>query len=184
MALIDTIGGSTSDSYVSLTEANTFFNSHYLTAKQEAWSGLSSAQKEMALKRATQILDTLRVLDTEYGSGAMPNALVSYAGHDITIHRQMVGQRLQFPRNIDIDVDDEAFIPQNVKDAQCEQAIYLLSVDEATIATQLTGVKEESAAAGQARVRQEFRGQGSMIAPLALELMREYLRPTRRMQRA
>lgn len=186
MALIATVGGSTSNSYVTLAEAETFFASHFLIAKTSTWATLSDGQKEAALKRATQQLDSLRILDTEYGSGALPTALVAYEGYELTIHRQMVNQRLQFPRNIDIDENDDAFVPQNVKDAQCEQAVYLLTFDEGALATQMSGIKVETVAAGSVRIRNEYTGSslGSSLSPMAVELMREYLRPTRRMQRA
>jgi hypothetical protein len=184
MALDATVGGANSDSYVTLAEANTFFANHYSEAKSSAWSELSTPQKESALKRATQILDSLRVLDNEYGTGALPLALVIDNSYDVTIHRQLVNQRLQFPRNIDINADDDAFIPQNVKDAECEQAIHLLTFDEATLGTQLLGIRTETVAAGPVRIRQEFGTLGSHISPMAIELMREFLRPTRRVQRA
>jgi hypothetical protein len=186
MALDATVGGSSSDSYVTVNEADTFFSSHYQTAKTSTWSVLSSAQKEAVLRRATQILDSLRILDTEYGAGALPTSLVAYEGYELTIHRQLVNQRLQFPRNIDIGVNDIAFVPQNVKDAQCEQAVFLINFDDSSIATQMAGIKVETVAAGSVRVRNEYTGTslGSSLAPMALELMREFLRPTRRMQRS
>jgi hypothetical protein len=184
MALDATIGGSTANSYVTVNEADTFFSSHYSLTKASTWAALSTAQKESALKRATQILDTLRVLDNEFSTGSLPLALVIDNAYELTIHRQLVGQRLQFPRNIDIDTGDVPFIPQNVKDAECEQAVHLLNFDEATLATQMLGITTESVGAGTVRIRQEFGRIGTAHAPLALELMREYLRPTRRVQRA
>jgi hypothetical protein len=184
MALNATIGAETANSYVTVGDADTFFANHYSIAKATAWSALSSTQKENVLMRATQMLDTLRVLDRELGFGAMPVALVAINNYDITIHKQMEFQWLQFPRNIDIDSGDHAFIPQPVKDAQCEQAIHLLTVDEAAIATQLTGIGTESISAGPVHSRVDYRSNGTFIAPLALDLMRPYLRPTTRVERA
>jgi hypothetical protein len=101
--------------------------------------------------------------------------------------RQMVNQRLQFPRNIDLDPAGDAIVPQNVKDAQCEQAVYLLSFDESIMAAQMQGIQEETITAGPVRIRQKFAGgatSGIALSPMALDLMREFLRPTRKMQRS
>lgn len=185
MALDSTVGGANANSYVSLSEANTFFTNHYSAVKTSTWAALSDAQKEAVLKRATQVLDTLRVLDSEFAWGpalASPFRLVS--DYDITIHRQMENQRLQFPRNIDLDANDAAYVPQDVKDAQCEQAIHLLTFDESALLTALSGVTEETLTAGPIRSRQVIGRTGTFLSPLALELMRPYCRPTNRVQRA
>jgi uncharacterized membrane protein YgcG len=192
-ALDASIGGPNSDSYVTLAYADAFFAAHYSLVKAAVWAALTIPQKESALRRGTQILDGLRVLDSEYGYGAMPYALVLEHNWDVTIHRQLINQRLQFPRNIDTDEFGTPIIPVNVQDADCEQAIHLLTFDEATIASQMLGIKSESVGVGTVKISQVFGGSGgssgggggfSAIAPLALELMREFLRSTRRVQRA
>ena len=184
MAIDKTVGGSSANSYVDLTDADTYFANHYLSSKTSAWAALTNAQKESVLKRACQQLDALRVLDVEFGSGALPPQLVERHNYDLLIHRLEVDQALNFPRNIDLDADLNAFIPQVVKDAQCEQAVFLLAFDETAIMTRLSGISEETVSAGPVRIRQAFKSDGSMIAPMALELMRQFIRPTKRMQRA
>lgn len=185
MALDITVGGTTSNSYVAQATADDFFNNHYSIAKSSLWSTLNSAQKESVLKRACQVLDSLRVLDTELGSGALPIALVQRDTYDLTIHRLDVGQVLNFPRNIDLlDGTYTGYIPQEVQDAQCEQAIYLLAFDDSSMSTRMSGVTQETIGAGNVRTHTVFKEGGTFIAPLVLELMRPYLRPTKKVRRA
>jgi len=54
MALIATIGGSTSNSYVTLTEANDYFADRLNTAE---WDAVGSETKEKALITATRRID-------------------------------------------------------------------------------------------------------------------------------
>lgn len=178
MPIDATVGGEDSNSYVTLTASDTYFENHWLLAKQETWLDLTDGQKESALKVAVQIIDSLRLLDKEYTTGSLPAALLVNDGYGVVIHRQLVNQRLVFPRNIDIDSAGDPFIPQEVKDAQCEQAIFMLSVDEGQLATQLSGVVEEAASTGGVRIYQQFGGKGTMLAPMAYELLKKFIRST------
>src|ERR1041385_7228772 len=54
MALIATIGGSTSNSYVTLTEANDYFDDRLNAAE---WNAATSDSKEKALITATRRID-------------------------------------------------------------------------------------------------------------------------------
>jgi hypothetical protein len=98
--------------------------------------------------------------------------------YDLTIHKLQFAQKLQFPRNIDVDGSNAGFIPQGVKDAQCEQAVYLIAFDDSPIATQLTGVHEEFLGAGAVRVSTKYRGTGTFIAPMTMQLLSPYFRKT------
>lgn len=186
MALVTTVGGSTSDSYVSVSEANNYFNNHYITAKKTSWATLTQPQKESALKRACQQIETLRVLDDDFTTGSLPVALVIDAGYDLTIHRAVTNQRLQFPRNLDLDTAGDPFIPQEVKDSQCEQAVYLLSFDDTALITTTQGILEEAVTAGAVKSYTRYRDGASVsyLAPMVIELMRQFLRPTGRLKRA
>lgn len=183
MPLDTTVGGSTSDSYASVAYADTFFANHYSIAKRDAWAALVLAQKEHVLRRATQIMDTLRVLDDEFGFGPLPAALIELNAYDYSVRRLMVNQRLNFPRNVDIDDANDGFIVIDILDAQCEQAVFLLSADESSMISQLSGIKEEEVRAGPVMSRTVFSAMGSLVAPLTVELMRPYVRPTRRLTR-
>jgi hypothetical protein len=184
MSLDKTIGGSASNSYVSVSDADTYFGNHWSTAKASAWAALSSGAKESVLKQACKLLDALRVLDSEFGYGALPPQFVERFTYELTIHRWGSDQKLNFPRNIDVDLNGSPFVPQNVPDAQCEQAVYLLAFDDTPIATRLSGISSETVSAGPVRVHQDFKPGGTSIAPMALDLMREFIRPTKRVQRA
>lgn len=185
MALDNTIGGSASNTYVTQVEADDFFANHYSTAKSTLWASLNAAQKESVLKRGCQVLDSLRVLDTEIGSGALPIALVQRDTYDLTLHRLAVGQKLNFPRNIDLVPNSiDGLIPQEVKDAQCEQAIYLLAFDDSAMSTRLQGISDQSVAAGNVRIHTTIKEGGTFMAPLVIELMRPFLRPTKKIRRA
>ena len=59
MALDTTVSGSSTDSYVTLAEANTFFQNHKRHF-DATWDALSDAQKEVHLRDATLALDALR----------------------------------------------------------------------------------------------------------------------------
>lgn len=185
MALDTTVGGDTSNSYVDQAYADAFFQDHYNISKSSLWAALSSPQKENALKRACQILDSLRVLDTELGSGALPLALVQRDTYDLTLHRLDIGQVLNFPRNIDLLPNSfNGYIPQAVQDAQCEQAISLLTFDDSAMASRMSGVSQETVGAGNVRTHTIYKSDGTFIAPLVIELMRPFLRPSKKIRRA
>ncbi len=100
MALVTTVGGSTSDSYVTVAEADTYHAAY----GNASWAPLSNSAKESALRVACRYVDSY-----------------SFSGAKATAE-----QALQWPRigasqdgfTIDSDV-----IPRNVKDAQCEAAL-------------------------------------------------------------
>jgi hypothetical protein len=171
---------------VTLNEANAYFNSHYLTAKKTAWTALASPQKESVLKRACQLLETLLVLDDQLSTGRLPVALVVDLGYDLSVHRSEYNQRLQFPRNLDVDLTGEPFVPQEVKDAQCEQAVYLLAFDDTTLITIGQGIVEDAVTAGAVKSYTKYsEGKApTYLSPHVIELMRPYLRPTSRLRRA
>lgn len=101
MALITTVGGSTSDSYASIAEADLYFaaSSHVLSA---TWLALSTNQKETALRTAARQLN-----------------LLNYYGCAVT-----TTQALKFPRTYKTAFTSTA-IPQQIKYAQMEQALYV-----------------------------------------------------------
>lgn len=185
MAVITTVGGSDSNSYVSRAEADTYFSDHWSVTKSATWAALTNIQKDRLLIAATQVLESLRFLDSEYiaSNGPLPAALRDPEYIDYIICRLNVEQRLQFPRNIDVDGSNVAFIPQEVKDAQCEQAVYLVAFDDSQIATQMQGVFEEAIAAGGVRVYTKYTRRGSFVAPMAIQLVVPFLRKDTRIRR-
>jgi hypothetical protein len=189
MPLDATVGGSNSNSYGTLVEANSYFADHWNTAKSTEWAGLSDRQKDRLLISACRLLETIRVLDQPYTRGRLPLALLTVDTRDTMIHRQLMDQRLQFPRNIDIQLGGDALpiIPEEIKEAQFEQAIYLKVFDEAQLADRLQGIEQqEVAAGGGVRVWTKYSegGRGNMFAPMTIELMEPYLRRSQRWERA
>jgi hypothetical protein len=196
MALITTVGGTTSDSYVSVAESNTYFANHYSLSKSTLWDTLETAQKERLLRTSCLFVDQVRVLDDTVASGALVSALVDATKlSEITIHKLNSGQRLQFPRNLD-HVDEVGYIPDAIKVAQFEQAIYLLSMDDGPVSAQFLGVVEERTKVGSIEVMQRFgssrTGSGTTVSPLSqtllspitVDLMKPFIRPQRRIRRS
>lgn len=95
------------DSYVTLAEANAYFDSRPFSTN---WTDATDDEKEDALKYATKLID-----------------LRSYTGI-----RTELSQELAFPRTnmyIDNVYQPSSTVPQRVKDAQCEMALYLTQND-------------------------------------------------------
>lgn len=188
MAIDSTVAGENANSFVSLAEANAYFAGHYSGASATAWAALTDPQKESALKRACSIINSLNFLDDHDASGnSLTDALMrEYVGYN-GLTRYDSDQRLQFPRNIDEDSAGAPFIHQDVKDAQCEQSVYLLSFDATAVTTRMTGVTYERVKAGNVEVEQSF-GSGSAdqsvhVAPMAIELLSQFFRKGYRVQR-
>lgn len=99
------VGGASANSYVTLAEAIAYFEARLAT---QAWDS-NTALHERALVAATARLDQCLFV------GLKANTT----------------QRLKWPRVGVRDDDDRAveddIIPQNIKDAQCEIALYLLA---------------------------------------------------------
>jgi hypothetical protein len=187
MALIATVGASNANSFQTELEANAYFAAHWSLTKKAAWEAMiASGRKESLLKAATRVLVTLRVHDMTITADRLPAALMDDwdAVENAVITKYDADQSLPFPRNIDVDDAGDPFIPDGVKEAQAEQAIYMLTFDESAIANSLTGVIEEAVGAGGVRSYVQYTGSSSFIAPLALELMKPYLRRSSKLRRS
>jgi hypothetical protein len=187
MALDTTVGGENTVSYVSVSESNSYFANHFSLAKTALWDALSQPRKESALKKACQQLETIKFLDVEFAfAGRLPLALIDDIYADITISKHEEFQRLQFPRNIDEDSAGDMFVPQEVKDAQCEQAVHLLNFDDAALLTIGQGVVEEAVTAGPVKsyTRYSEHAHLSYLSPMAIELLRQFMRTSSRVRRS
>jgi hypothetical protein len=106
VAIIATPGAANANSYVTIDEADAYFSYRFGAS---AWQALSSANKEIALRHSTQSIDQQR--------------LRGYQVQDT--------QALAFPRYIPGSWDASGLlypstdIPQAVKDACCEEALWL-----------------------------------------------------------
>lgn len=188
MALDATVAGEDANSYATLVEADAYFADHFSLAKASAWQALTDPQKERALISACNLLETMKVLDKEVGGSVLtlPAELRDDTLRLEPLMRYDAAQRLQFPRNIDIDSDLNPFIQEAVKEAQFEQAVFMLSLDEAALAAQNQGLVKQAIEAGPVRVYESYSGnanQATLFAPTASALMRQFLRRTRRFDR-
>ncbi len=187
MALDVTVGGENTVSYVTVSEADKYFGGHYSSAKAALWAALSSPRKESALKRACQQIETLKFLDMEAAPiGRLPLALIDDIYADISITKGESYQRLQFPRNIDVDSSGALFVPQEVKDSQCEQAVHLLNFDDTALLTTGSGILEEAVTAGPVKTYTKY-SEGvtpSYLSPICVELLRPFFRRATRVRRA
>ena len=109
MALDETPGGTSANSYISEADADTYFSTRL---HADAWTAATTAQKEAVLQWAT------RVLDWEAWLG----------------NRTSFTQALRWPRSDVLNRDqddalDEDTIPAFLEEATCELALVLLSSD-------------------------------------------------------
>jgi len=117
MSIYVSIGTSTANSYISVASADEYFDTR---ENSDAWIDISSnstgtlsatTRKENLLIQATRELDgTYRFHDQKYNQG---------------IRGQDDYQNLEFPRSQNTDVDNDLFIPEDVEDATCEQALWI-----------------------------------------------------------
>lgn len=108
MALVVTVAGASSDSYASLAQADAYA----VEVDSSTWNALGDAAKENYLKRAT------RAIDRFHYSGWKYDVETVTAG-------QPLGQRLQFPRHIDIDGAGSPYLPTEVVECCCAVAVAL-----------------------------------------------------------
>jgi hypothetical protein len=107
MAIDATLGGANSNSYVTLDEADAYFENH---AYSSIWNG-----QEEVLIYACVLLDNL----------------VAWNGYKYYWDQAI--QRLQFPRSMSLinqmegSLLPQPYIPNEIKAAQCELTLYLLS---------------------------------------------------------
>jgi hypothetical protein len=187
MAIDTTVGGETAVSYSTVSYADKYFRDHYSIAKNTLWASLSVARKESALRRATQQIETLKFLDSEYLHVAqMPLALLLNDDEaSFGICKAFEFQRLQFPRNVDVSSQGDYFVPVEVMDAQCEQAVHLLNFDDSALLTIGSGIVAEAVTAGAVKSYTKYTEGVSptYISPMAAELLRPFFRLSTRMRR-
>ena len=134
-----TLSSATANSYVTLAEANTYFET---VPDSSTWTNKTDDQKNRALIAATRWIDTL----------------VYY------VDRCDNGQSLKFPRN-NYKVDDVELacttIPNNIKYAQYELARALANDTEAITGTTGKDGNFEEVALGDLRVKYNTSSQGT-----------------------
>lgn len=118
MSIKTSIGTSTANSYVSVTDADSYFSTRNIST---SWSNILSNStgtlqattvKENYLIQATREIDyNFKFFESKYNQGIIGSS--DY-------------QVLEFPRSSNTDADGDLYIPQEVKDSTCEQALWIL----------------------------------------------------------
>lgn len=174
--------GSYSNSYVDVPYADSYWANHYNAVASAQWFALTVSQKAFALIAACRLIETIRFTTATRLRDDYPLLYDRHSGTFIQLNDQLSPikfyyyQRLQFPRNLDRDIlDGTLFIPEPICMAQCEQAVYLLTVDTSAIAARLQGVVEDVTYVGSIHLRQNFVQGGSTFSPVALDMARPYM---------
>lgn len=177
------------NSYVDQAYADAYFAGHVNATKAAAWTALSNDQKVSALIQATWVIEQLKFTvptvpwDASlqydnilhkyyYSSPAIPGSAIKYSSL----------QSLQFPRNVDTNYSG-VFIPEAVKDAQCEQAVYLVTADEDSLSKSLSGIVSESFSGGGVTISTRYASGsgggsasgGSLLAPLTKQFLNPFI---------
>lgn len=163
-----TLEGEFSNSYVTVAEADSYFENHYNSTFVTTWDGLETGQKEMLLILATSIIEqfkfTLVMERADYELHySRVTGLVTFYPKDQDPIKFNYFQALQFPRSIDIDSETgDTYIPQPIKLATFEQAISVKNFDSASLTTILGGIKSEDIEiAGQIKYAVTYQDSGS-----------------------
>jgi hypothetical protein len=197
IVLDNTISGTVdngTNSYVDVPFADDYFLNHWNVAYSLAWSNLLDQQKTNLLVAACRVIETCRftniIVRTDWRFHHYYNRLTMQV-MNFQLLREAVKyyfyQVLQFPRNLDIDPQTGArFIPQAIQMSQCEQAIYMATFDQTALANRLQGITNDTMSLGRSQIHlsQQYGSEGSMMAPLAYEMVKPFLIRNVRARRA
>lgn len=182
------VGGIHTDgtnSYVDVAYADDYFSNHWDSTLSAAWDGLDDQPKANLLVAACRVIESGRftniIVRTDWRFHRYYNRLTMQV-MNFQLLREPVKfyfyQMLQFPRNLDIDpTNGQLYIPEAIKMAQCEQAIYMLTFDQSALSNRLQGVTNDtiSIGRGQIHLNQQYGAEGSMFAPVSFEMIKPYL---------
>lgn len=185
LALNTTITDPYANSYVDAAYCDDYWAQHYSATKAAQWAALSSDQKISLLVAACRVIETGRftapaALRRPFGLDYSRRTRTVITMTDrITPAKYLYTQRLQFPRNLDVDLTDgHLFVPEPILMAQCEQTVYTLNFDETAVANRIQGVAADATYIGNIHLRQTYVSDGSQFAPMALEMCRPFLMKT------
>lgn len=154
--LVATVGGASSNAYITVADADTYFDERL---GRTAWSGESTDQKERALIQAT------RRLDQEKYEGT----------------KNATAQALKWPRLWATDDDGDEWdgdeIPTIVKHATCELALsYLKAEDEGKVPLLASGLEGfDSAKVGPIEFKRDQSFKAGELPDNVLRLLRPVL---------
>lgn len=186
MSTLDaTLMGENANSYVDQTYADTYFSNHFNTTKASTWAALSNNQKQQVLVQACWNIEQYKYTETttlehsiaqgELKWDSKQGRFTAYVTPSKAPVPYSVYQNLQFPRNYDFKSDGTIYIPERIGMAQCEQAVFLVALDETALSNRLQGLNLDRVVLGDISLTQEYAYQGTMLAPLALEFIKPFL---------
>ena len=113
-----TPGGASDNSYITLTQATAYFTNGL---REATWKAYAERTREQALIQATQDIEALG--GPRAGVNTARRVLFPGGPYESDID----SQALHFPRGGDVDDDGSTkVVPQLIRDAVCEQAVWLL----------------------------------------------------------
>lgn len=173
MSLITcTPGGATDNCYVTLAQADTYFTN---TLRVDDWQAHGEAKRERALIQATQRIEQLGGPQADPDSPKRP--LFSGAPYDADT------QVLHFPRSTDKTDAGALTIPKALRDAVCEQAMWLLERIDSPDLIDRQKLQEQGVATFSMDGHSEtYRGTRIPrdMAPAAWDLVQPFIQRTRR----
>jgi len=185
VTLNNTLTDAYANSYVDVAYADDYWDNHWNSTKSDQWNALDTTVKERLLIQACRVIETARFTVNVRLRDGYPlyydrrTHIVAQLNDQILPVKYYFYQRLQFPRNLDRDINSGAlYVPEPVMLAQCEQAVYTINFDDTALANRMQGITHDNTSIGNIRVRQEYTGDGSMWSPVALEYVKPYLLKT------
>ena len=115
MAIVATISGASSNSYVTMAEAEAHFAARLHST---AWDTANASDREKALLQACRQIEACRLRVDRRSWVVYSPSILSPVIED---------QALAFPRFRDVTGAGVYFVPESVKQAQCEEALALLA---------------------------------------------------------
>jgi hypothetical protein len=194
LVLDSTIMGEDANSYCTVAYADDYFDNHFNALKRTNWQALGDDAKSQVLIQACETIEQFRyTLPNQVTGGNAQGTLywdsrqgrfTAYVNMDDSPMRYSVYQKLQFPRNRDLKSNGTIYIPPRIQMAQCEQAAYLISLDETAMANRLQGMNLDRIQIDKIQLTQEYAYQGVAIAPLAYEWLKPFLFFSSRVRRS
>ena len=122
ITIVATVGSATANSYVTLTEANSFVEGLTQSDDVVAWGNSTDDEKNRALFSATRRIDREKFL----GAKASDTQARQWPRSGVRVPDQYTNlYGLSFPNRILADYYTDTEIPPEVQDAQIELAVYL-----------------------------------------------------------
>lgn len=201
LTLVSTLSDEFSNSYVDLDYADDYWADHFGSAQVSAWAALTDEAKTTLLILACQNIEKYKFTQRPEWGGTerlyfddVRNAIRAYNEGNFEPYKYSTTQALQFPRSIDVNTDGDTFIPEPIKIAQCEQAMYLKDLDQTAITKALVGITAETVSLGKGAIYKSTKyasgkdGSGlaamTQIAPRALELISKFCLRNSKLRRA